>query len=244
MKTLIAKRISPSGQDDSSCTSDNGLDRTLENGSRPLSIVALTLPLQNLAAALNEAERRERDQCEVIIGKGWDTFLDVGQALATVRDKRLYRDHHRTFEEYCRQKWEFSKSHANRLIEAAVVVSVLTPIGVKPTSESQLRPLVGLSPQKIPEAWKKAEELAGNGKVTAKVVRLAAEEFKPDTRQRRKTTISNKPVVKRTALNVALRLIEGLEKSVRRKDTKAVLKGLRNLHETLLSWLPTQPGAE
>jgi hypothetical protein len=56
------------------------------------------------------------------------------------------------------------------LIEAALVAAALTPIGVKLKSESQVRPLVRLAPVKIPAAWKRAEEIAGDGEVTAKVV--------------------------------------------------------------------------
>ncbi len=37
------------------------------------------------------------------------TFYEVGNALLQIRDERLYRQTHSTFEEYCREKW--SKNH-------------------------------------------------------------------------------------------------------------------------------------
>jgi hypothetical protein len=102
-----------------------------------------TLEVRAVPTTLEPAEKRQRSECEEIIRQGWDTFLEVGRALEAIRDKRLYRDRHATFEDYCGQKWDFSKTHANRLIEAASVAAVLTPIGVKFKSETQVRPLVG-----------------------------------------------------------------------------------------------------
>src|SRR5579872_5497104 len=49
--------------------------------------------------SLTTAEIRKRDECENIIRKGWDTFLEVGHALVVIRDQRLYCDCYRTFEE-------------------------------------------------------------------------------------------------------------------------------------------------
>jgi prepilin-type N-terminal cleavage/methylation domain-containing protein len=37
---------------------------------------------------LDEVETRERGECEEIIRRGWNTFLEVGRALTTIRDKR------------------------------------------------------------------------------------------------------------------------------------------------------------
>jgi hypothetical protein len=61
---------------------------------------------------------------------------------------RPYRASYRTFEDYCREHWQFSKAHANRMIDAAAeVTNNLTPMGVIPTNERQLRPLAGLEPE-------------------------------------------------------------------------------------------------
>ncbi len=149
--------------------------------SEGLTSIAVTFELQKLSKTLGAAETKECGECEEIIRQGWDTFLEVGRALTIIRHKRLYRNRFETFEEYCRQKWQFSKTHANRLIEAAAVAAALTPIGVKLKSESQARPLVGLAPQKIPTAWKKAVELNGDGEITAKVVKRATEEFRTNS---------------------------------------------------------------
>jgi hypothetical protein len=185
-----------------------------------------------VGSSLSAAEHRQRDDCETLIAKGWDTFLVVGQALLTIRQRRLYREQFSTFEDYCRQKWGFSKSHANRLIEAAMVASVLTPIGVKPRSESQLRPLAGLEPQKIPEAWKRAQRLAGCGEVTAKAVRLAAKELRLEGTEPMRASLTD-PLAGNRPADTALLLLNRAEHAANRKDVRSVLKALAALRKAL-----------
>lgn len=182
---------------------------------------------------LDASESRQLDECENIIRRGWDTFLEVGRALAMIRDRRLYRDKYATYEDYCRQKWEYSKTHANRLVEAAAVAAVLTPIGVTVKSESQIRPLAGLPPQKIPAAWKRAEELAGGAQVTAKIVRRAVEDFKTGPHPFAETANGSKPIGKRTASSLALRLIDKIEKAARTNDLGTILAALKTLRKHL-----------
>jgi hypothetical protein len=193
---------------------------------------------------LSPPECRQRDECETIIAKGWDTFIEVGHALLTIRNQRLYRDQYARFEDYCLQKWEYSKTHANRLIDAAAVAGILTPIGVKVQSESQLRPLLALSPKQIPAAWKRAEELAGGAQVTAKIVRRAVEDFKtgpgPDSLGGPKHLGEGSPLPApcsklrgRSPTNSALKLIEKIEKAARTNDLGTILAALKILRKHL-----------
>ena len=55
----------------------------------------MTSPRADLLAA---SEQTELIDCERIIGEGYTTFLKVGLALAKVRDAKLYRAEHKTFE--------------------------------------------------------------------------------------------------------------------------------------------------
>ena len=73
-----------------------------------------------------------------------------------------------TFVGYCRERWGFYRDRADRLINAAKTINNLAPIGVKPTSESQVRPLTHLPPEEQKEVWKKAMEKAPKGRVTAR----------------------------------------------------------------------------
>ena len=129
---------------------------------------------------LNIDERNELERCEVVIKQGLDTFVEVGQALLTIRDKRLYRASFRTFEEYCNQRWSMGRAYVNRIIAAADVVANLAPIGaILPQIESQARPLASLAPELQPIAWQQAIEAADGKPVTAKVVQHVVNELKP-----------------------------------------------------------------
>ena len=119
-------------------------------------------------------------RCEAIIERGLKTFIEVGTALLEIRDNRLYRDTHKTFEAYCRERWGWSHRHANRMIEASEVANNLGPIGPKPTAESQVRPLARLEPEEQRDVWAKAVE-ASNGHVpTAAVVEEVTRKSAPD----------------------------------------------------------------
>jgi hypothetical protein len=217
-------------------TPDKCRERTKTGGSQAPQTNALTCERPTLLPTLDGNESEERRVCEEVIRQGWETFLEVGRALATIRDKRLYRDRFGTFEEYCRQRWEFSKTHANRLIDAAAVAAALTPIGVKLKSESQVRPLVGLARVKIPAAWKRAEEIAGDDEVTAKVVRQAAEEFKNNSKPSVGIAPSKKPGSIPPGLKVAFKVLYQAEEDARERDILAVLESLGNLRKCLLDF--------
>src|SRR5262249_4633138 len=115
---------------------------------------------------LTAIEQNDLSQCESIIEKGLQTFYDVGNALAKIRDQRLYRMTHSDFEAYCKERWQMSKTHAQRFISAVNVVNNLTPVGldyvnqavpigtaVLPRNVEQTRPLAPLSPQMQREVW-------------------------------------------------------------------------------------------
>jgi hypothetical protein len=88
------------------------------------------------ALSLSQRDRSQLEECEEIIGRGLSTFFDVGSALLNIRDKRLYRGAHKTFEMYCRERWGIGRSYAWRLIGAAVRLNLL------PAGQGLLRPPV------------------------------------------------------------------------------------------------------
>ncbi|MTJ10644.1 hypothetical protein [Anabaena sp. UHCC 0204] len=134
------------------------------------------------------------------IEKGLRAFWDIGQSLGQIRDKQLYRQSYKTFDEYCLNRWEMSRRSAYRLIQAALVYEnvtrgsqnpeTITPGSqsfvnvthgsqnqILPTNERQIRPLVTLPPEKQREAWAKAVSTAPNGKVTSAHVAQVAREY-------------------------------------------------------------------
>lgn len=126
-------------------------------------------------------ESDELRNLEEIIGRSLKTFMEVGNALMTIREKRLYRVTHDAFEAYCNERWELSKTHVNRLIDASKIAENLTPIGVIPASESVVRPLSPLSPSQQREAWLRAVDTSPNGRPTAAHVESIAREYRDVT---------------------------------------------------------------
>lgn len=129
---------------------------------------------------LTEDEGAAFARCERTISEGLQTFYAVGNALAEIRDERLYRATHDTFEDYCQDRWGISRIHAYRLMSAATTVESLLPIGnTLPSNEAQVRPITGLSPDQQREVWQRAIETAPNGKVTAAHVEQVKEQVVP-----------------------------------------------------------------
>lgn len=116
-------------------------------------------------------------ELEAVIERGRQTFVEVGLALLEIRDSRLYRESHPTFEDYCRERWGWSRIHAHRQIEAAQVAAMLPTGNTAPDSERQARELVPLArddEQAAVEVWRDLREQYGD-KVTAERVREAVQ---------------------------------------------------------------------
>ncbi|MDB6020796.1 MAG: hypothetical protein JWQ04_653 [Pedosphaera sp.] len=128
--------------------------------------------------SLTTEETQELSACEGMIERGLQTFLEVGMALMTIREHRLYRAFG-TFDEYLVRRWDFGSRQAQRLMAAAGIVenlrSRIADCGLPaPHSESQVRPLAGLSAEEQFAVWRVAVELAAGERITAKIVRQAA----------------------------------------------------------------------
>lgn len=123
-------------------------------------------------------------QLETVIERGLTTFVDVGMALAEIREDRLYRKEFDTFEDYCREKWKISRIQAYRLMSGAEAVQEMEmlPVGnihvPTVTNERQARELAKIKdPVVRTEVWEMANEQAETQRqaVTAKIIRKAAE---------------------------------------------------------------------
>jgi hypothetical protein len=172
--------------------------------------------------AVRDAERLT--SLEETIAQGLTTFVEVGAALAEIRDSRLYRETHKNFTDYCRERWGMDRTHAYRLVDAAEAVRNLSPIGDNaavplPATESQARPLTSLPPEQQREVWKKAVETAptnGNGepKITAAHVEATvAKHNGNDTAMTMTRTYRGRSSDRtaRAAINTLIGLTSGLE---------------------------------
>jgi hypothetical protein len=141
-------------------------------------------------------EHKERLRLERLVERA---FYEAGKALGELRAKRLYRCDYRTFEEYCRERFSFTHRHVNYLIAASVVVDNLlagtngSQIPVRnetgtndsyilPTSERQVRPLIGLEPEKQLEAWQTSVKKAGGKVPSGRIVKDIVDRIRERTK--------------------------------------------------------------
>lgn len=146
-------------------------------------------------------EERDRHHLELKVERA---FYEAGKALAEIRDRRLYRSTHKTFEEYCRNRFGYTRRNVNYTIAAAAVVENLCTnstqngqedlgknlsqngqedlgtIGsqILPTNERQVRDLIGLEPDEQRQVWEEAVEEAGGKVPSGRVVKGIVERLK------------------------------------------------------------------
>lgn len=127
-----------------------------------------------MSESLTRLETSDLADCELTIEAGQQSFIDVGRALLKIRDSRLYRASHATFESYCKTRWGIERRMAYRLMDGSEVVKNLCPTGHIPATERVTRPLTKLEPEQQRDAWAKANEKAAaeDRPVTAKDVHI------------------------------------------------------------------------
>jgi hypothetical protein len=62
---------------------------------------------------------------EVAFERGLTSVIESGKALDSIREERLYRNKHETWDEYLRARWNMSTTAARRYINAARVASFI-----------------------------------------------------------------------------------------------------------------------
>ena len=139
---------------------------------------------------LNFEEERDRLNLENRVERA---FYQAGKALEELHCRKLYRSTHKTFEEYCKDRFGFERRHSYRLIEAAVVVDNLIkmcPNGAQneleeafvfPTSERQVRSLVPLTASEQLSCWQEAVDVAGGRVPSGRIVKDVVERIRERT---------------------------------------------------------------
>lgn len=120
----------------------------------------------------HQADARRLAHLEGVIERGLETFVEVGRALMEIRDQRLYRETHKTFEAYCRERWGWGRNYANKQITAAEVAKELGTTVPNEAVGRELAPLLD-KPERMREVWKEAV-LANGPTPTAAEVRAIA----------------------------------------------------------------------
>jgi hypothetical protein len=159
-------------------------------------------PIGAESSPLTEAENEDLVWFESVIETGITTWIEVGNALLGIRDRKLYRIEHSTFEDYCRSKWNIDRTYAHRLMSGAEVVNAnkdLLPTGN--ISERAVREAAKVKdPVKQREVIKKAVIISGGKTPTAKTVKVVVEQQEQPIKQAEAKVIEGEVVRKTSTL--------------------------------------------
>ncbi len=136
---------------------------------------------------LDASETLELINLEVVVEKSLRAFVQIGMALRSIRDKRLYRANYTNFHDYCINRWELGRRTSDQLIAAASLIENFERHGSQtvPNSERVCRPLTSLAPEEQLEIWHQAVETAPKkGKVTSNHVAKVVKDYKKQIKER------------------------------------------------------------
>lgn len=201
---------------------------------------------------LSSREERLLNRLEETIDKHLKLFRDVGYALKTIRDERLYRIEYDTFVDYCLAEWDLSKTRAYQYIDAYELVENLSTMVDKsdspifhilPKNERQARPLTLIPTEQQRKMWamilKEAEEKGA--RITATFIQQCIDthqqkKFKKVVRKAReaKEKMSLLPESVQKSFRTFMTDLEGsVEGQLDPGSRKEIAKMLREILETV-----------
>lgn len=158
--------------------------------SQPRDTVEQPSTAVEVVQELTEEEVADRHWLELKVDRA---FYEAGAALRELRDRRLYRSTHKTFEEYCRIRFGFTYRYGNQLIAGSLVIENLqmgtnrsqnddallgADFQILPTKLEQVKPLTALDPDSQRQVWQEAVKEAGGKVPSGRVVKGIVERLK------------------------------------------------------------------
>lgn len=150
---------------------------------------------------LNELEVSRLAELEATVRRTKDAFMECFMAMAEVRESRLYREKFKTFEEWGKATFGFTRCHTLRLADSGAVLKNLhgkcIQLDTFSVNENQLRPLVKVyrnNPEQLQIIWDKVEARVKAGeKRTGKLVsEVVAESDGKETKPKQKKDITQR----------------------------------------------------
>jgi hypothetical protein len=97
---------------------------------------------------LTDVEQEDFERLEDVIRVNYKSTYELAAAMAEIRNRRLHREFYNTFEEYCKERWKYSRSYCERLADMDGVIQDLKGYegsDVMPRNELQARVFVSLN---------------------------------------------------------------------------------------------------
>jgi len=184
-----------------------------------------------IAEPITRQEIDRRNELEAIVEKNLSAFVTVGMALRSIRDERLYRETHDTFEKYVRDRFDIARRTAYQHIEAASIfenVRNCAQIEILPARESHVLPLSKLEETRQIEVWEMIVDTAPDNKVTAShVAKVVADILGEQIRKRAKSE-QDKTRQSKTMPDYLKDLVWQLIEHVREARSNRISKAVRN----------------
>ena len=114
------------------------------------SVVVKGAPNHSTTPATKTLTTEQQDKFQELeeqIAENLLSSFKLAAALAQIRDEKLYRENYKTFEEYCKKRWEYSRSYCARLADMHGVLTDLKEyedVQTYPRNELQARVFVPL----------------------------------------------------------------------------------------------------
>jgi hypothetical protein len=197
---------------------------------RPRDVESDRMGLHDLPEPEVVADRQgdlDADELELLgrCRRAFDQYADAEavaiKAMLNIRDRRLYRATHRTFEAFVQDEYRRKRTWVNRQIGRYLVTEAvgLDPIGSKLLDESQTRELTGLLSQKGPDAvrevWEQATKV--RDRPTARIIRQVRDQRYPRPSGDHRVTVDHEVALVRklgaTPIEIAQTLRAGLDEA-------------------------------
>jgi len=139
------------------------------------------------AIAPVKTRRQQLDDYKGVVDRRQRDFVEIGTALGLIRKEGLFEeDGYRSFEEFVEREFDMTRSYAYRLVDAARVISILSPMatleepGSKIKNEAQARQLVPLGKDRAAMLAVLAAAEKRGERLTAAALADARDELYPD----------------------------------------------------------------
>lgn len=178
-------------------------EKQRQYGAVLLGKVARERNLTSTKPLLTKDERKYLSEREKKVTAGVRASIAAAKALFEIHDYengRLWSCKFTTFEEYCREMWNFGKSHSYRLLDCGGFIGALerdvkesqSPIGdYMPKTEGLIRPLSGVPKEHRVACWRGIVDEMKPGNITSKVVAQKVKQYE----QTLEKEVGNSPTI-------------------------------------------------
>jgi hypothetical protein len=177
-----------------------------ESALLSLSDLPEPLEVKDREGDLDNEETAMLAQCRRALDQFAQAEAVAIKAMLVIRNRRLYRQTHATFEDFAQEVYERQRRWVNRQISRYLVTDALglDPMGSKLLPERQARELTALLPQgadAVRAVWEEATSI--QGEPTAEILRQVRERRYPQARRKSNQAPSNPAaaLVKRLGAN-------------------------------------------